>query len=238
MIKKTIAYSFFISLFLVSCTSEKGEYDTRAIDSLDKMSETIGNLSACSYTLNTFVVKSDSTEIHNQHDVYMRGPDKMYINTDGDKGHKGYWYNGTTLSYYSYDKDVYATGDAPGNIIDAIAFLNEKYGIVFPAADFFYPTLTDDIIDNFDKVLFVGDVEVDNIACISIQATNDKKTLQIWIDKETNLPYKMVFASNQKNGKYFEGSFSNWRTNQTLPDILFDFEPSESSTKVDLKTKN
>ncbi len=239
MIKKTLLYSLLFSFLLMSCTSkDKGEYDTRAIEALDKMSETIGDLSACSYTLDSYVVKSDSTEINTLNDVYMRGPDKMYINTEGTNGHKGYWYNGKRLVYYSYDKDAYATGDAPDNIIKAIEFLNEKYNIIFPAADFFYPDLTDDILDNFDTVLFVGDVTVDETLCTSILATNDEKTLQIWIAKETNLPYKMVFESNLDNGTYYEGTFSNWRINPTLPDVLFDFEPSENSTKIELTSNN
>lgn len=236
MIKKTILLSISITLFLVSCTSEKGEYDSRAIDALDKMSETIGDLTACSYTLNSFAIKSDSTEIINLHDVYMRGPDKMYINTEGTKGHKGYWYNGTGLAYYSYNKDIYDTVSAPDNIIKAIDFLNDEYGIDFPAADFFYPGLTDDIMDNFDKVLFVGHVDIDETSCVSMVASNENKTVQVWIAKETNLPYKMVIESN--NGAYYESTFSNWRTNQTLPNILFEFTPSERATRVELKSKN
>ena len=95
MINKTILYSTLASFFLLSCTSkDQQEYDSRAIESLDLMSQTIGELSACSYTLNEYSVKEDGSEFSTEHDVYMRGPNKMYVHSVGSKGDRSYWYDG------------------------------------------------------------------------------------------------------------------------------------------------
>lgn len=236
MKNKTILYSILASFLLMSCTSkDQQEYDTRAIESLDLLSETIGELSACSYTLNEFSVKEDGSEFSTEHDVYMRGPNKMYVHSVGSKGDRSYWYDGENLSFFSFDKNIYATVEAPDDILQTIDYINDKYGIDFPATDFFYPDLTDDILDNFDRLLFVGDDLVDGIESTSIFASNDTDAVQIWIDKASNLPLKLVIESKVNSAEYYEVTFSNFRSNPDLPDLLFEFQPPHNSERTELK---
>lgn len=236
MINKTILYSTLASFFLLSCTSkDQQEYDTRAIESLDVMSQVIGELSACSYTLNEYSVKEDGSESSTEHDVYMRGPNKMYIHSVGTKGDRSYWYDGENLSFYSFDKNIYATVEAPDDILQTIDHVNDEYGIDFPAADFFYPNLTDDILDEFNHVLFVGDDLVDGIESTSIFASNDTNAVQIWIDKASNLPLKLVIESKVNAAEYYEVTFSNFRSNPDLPDLLFEFQAPNNSERTELK---
>lgn len=239
MINKTTLCLILTSVFLLSCTSkDNNEYDTRAIESLDEMSQTIGNLSAASYTLNEFSIKADGSEKITEHDVYLRGPDRMYIHSVGTNGNRSYWYDGETLSFYSYDKNVYAIIDAPDTIMEAIDFINDKYGIDFPAADFFYPDFTDDILANFDSLLFVGDESVDGIESTSVFATNDKLAVQIWVTKDNPLPLKLVVEPKANDTGYYEITFSNFRSNPDLPDLMFEFEPPHDSESTELKPQN
>ena len=182
--------------------------------------------------------KDEYVEYSNTHDVYLRGPNKMHIYTIGSKGEKSYWYDGNSLAYYSYDKNIYDTVSAPATIIPAIDFLHNKYGIDFPASNFFYPDFTDDILNNFNNVFYLGEVVQDDVDCIAIEALNDNNILSIWIEKETGLPYKMMLEKNKENAGYYVASFTNWRTNPTLPDILFEFEPPEGATRVKIEPIN
>lgn len=232
-------------VLFASCNSssenQNGVYDSRAVESLDKMSEVIGQLNSCSYTLNTYVSEKATedarTEFSNENDVYMRGPDKMHVRVNGTKGEYGYWYDGSNLSFYSYDKGTYDTVDAPDRIVEAIDFLNAKYGIDFPAADLFYPSLTDDILEHFNTVLYFDNVTVDEVSCVLVEASNTERLLQIWIDESTNLPYKLLLAGRSDGGDYYEGVFTNWKLDPKLPDILFEFEPPSNSTRVNIKEK-
>jgi len=199
MVRKAVLYSVLASFFLVSCASEdKEQYDTRALESLDAMSEAIGELGACSYTLNDVNVLEDGTKYYNQHDVYI------------------------TLAYYSFDKNTYATVEAPDSIMKMIDHINEKYGIDFPAADFFYPDFTDDVLDNFDHVLFMGDETINGLESTSVLASNDKDIVQVWIDKATNLPVKFLIDSKASTAEFYVATFSNFRVNPDLPDLLFE----------------
>jgi hypothetical protein len=240
--KKNLIILIAPALILLSCSSPNSgvdkKYDTIAVENLDELSETIGKLNSCSYTLKTIVSNSKDSENTTIHDVYMRGPDKMHIHSTGGKGQKSYWYNGKHFAYFSYKKNTYDTIIAPNNIIKAINSLHNKYGIDFPAADFFYPTLTDDIINNYDQVLSMDDEIIDNVDCALIEASNDIETVHIWIEKSTYLPYKMIITKNEGVNNFYEAVFSNWKINPTLPDILFEFSPPANATRIKLKVKN
>lgn len=237
MIRKPILYVILSFLFCVSCTTQKKEYDTRAIESLDAMSEAIGNLTSCSYTVDIVNNKSESVQFVKQHDVYMRGPNKMYIHSNGFDEMLGYWFNGETLSCFSYTKNEHSSIKAPGTIIDVIDFSHEKFGIDFPASDFFYPELTDDLISQYNSILYVGEVEFDGLTCISILADNDKETLQIWIHKKSNLPRGMLIESKINKAQSYEAIFSNLKVDPSLPDALFEFTAPLGSIETPLQSK-
>lgn len=219
----------------MSCASkDKGEYDTRAIESLDKISETIGNLNACSYTTKSFNVDKNGVETSKLSDVYLRDSNKMYVQNSGTNGGKDFWYDGKTFSYFLYKKNEYDILDAPDNTLKVIDSINKKYGIYFPAADFLYPTLTDDVLNNYDSLLYFGEEKINDVICISLEASNDNSVVQFWIEKETNLPYKMVILSKVNENKYYEAVYSNWRVNPKLPDVMFKFQPPAGSVRKKL----
>ena len=233
MNNKVILYSILSVLFFVSCnSSSEGEYDSRAVDSLDKLSEVIGNLSSLSYTVDSYSVDKDSVAISKLSDVYLRGADKMFIENSGTNGNKSFWYDGKTFSYFLFNKNEYDILDAPDGTLKLIDSINSKYGIYFPAADFLYPTLTDDILANYDSLLYADDEKVEDIDCVYLEANNAENTVQVWIAKSSNLPVKMVITSKTDENKYYEAVYSNWKLNPELPDIMFEFQPPSGSTQV------
>ena len=242
MMKKLLFILITPALIMLSCSSPNSErdkkYDTTAVENLDKLSEIIGKLNSCSFTLNTMVSKTDGSEHLREHDVYLRGPDKMHIYSDGQSGRKSFWYNGKQFSYFSYTEKVYDVIDAPENIVATIDFVHNKYGIDFPAADFFYPTFTDDILNNYSQVLLLDDEVVNNEGYIVIEALNKNEIVHIWIDKISHLPFKMSIKKENGEDKYYEAIFSNWKINPTLPDLLFEFAPPANSSKKELNIKD
>ncbi|MFK5981326.1 MAG: DUF2092 domain-containing protein [Flavobacteriaceae bacterium] len=232
MKKRIILYSLLSALFFVSCNSSgDGEYDTRAIESLDKLTETVGDLNSLSYTVDSYSVSKEGEENSKLSDVYLRDHNKMFIKNSGTKGNKSFWYNGETFSYFLFDKNEYDILNAPDNTLKVIDSINANYGIYFPAADFLYPTLTDDMITSYDQILFFGDEKIEDIDCISIEASNEEYIVQIWINKELNLPYKMTIISKVNENEYYEAVYSNWRINPKLPDVMFEFKELEGSER-------
>src|ERR1700732_5322757 len=103
--------------------------DTVAVSILDRMSAMIGDLSSCSVT-----IKSDY-DIQSKHlglvkhsteeQLFLQGPDKLLIRSEGDKGDRSFLYNGKTLDYYSLDKNQYAEIPAPPSILEMIDTVNK-----------------------------------------------------------------------------------------------------------------
>jgi len=222
--------------------AQESSYDTTAIKILDRMGEKIGELSSCSYTLNNSLDVADpELKIIKYliiNDVYMVGPNKMKIESRGDKGHRGYWYNGKHIVYYSYDENNYAVLDVPPTIMETIDSLNRAYGIDFPAADFFYPYFTDDLIENSNQIVYRGKSNVNGKECSNILAVGSEQSIQIWIDDDSAMPMKFVIHLYKPDSHIqYEGTFSNWILNPTLQDSMFEFTPPANANKLRLIAK-
>ena len=241
--KKSVVLSFLLVISLKSFGQEQ-QVDPNAINILDRMTEVIGSLNSCSFQVNT---SFDHMDLQNglvkkfsHHEIYMVGPDKMHIQTKGAKGNHGYWYNGDLLMYYSLTHNHYGFIETPDNIIETIDKVNADYEIEFPAADFFYPTFTDDLLENMDKIAYLGLVSVEGKDCHHIVASGPDQHIQIWLSNDTfALPLRFIIL--EKSGELplqYEAVFSNWSVNPNLPDAIFDFVVPETAKRLSFVSKS
>jgi hypothetical protein len=227
-----------ISLFV---SAQTRKVDTVAVMILNRMADIIGDLKSCSFNLST---SSDVSDYENgtikqtgNHEVYLVGPDKMLVHSYGDKGHRGFWYNGEKTTYYSFDENNYATVETPNDIISTIAFLNLNYGIEFPAADFFYPTFTDDVLDQYKNIVYMGMSVIEGKECFHILASNEHQSVQFWISNDAySLPKKFVIIYKNTDMQY-EATFCNWVLNQEIPNSMFEFMPPPQAAEIVLLPK-
>ena len=238
-----IIRKFIIAILLLTALTGVIAQDTKvdnvAVQILDRMSNIIGDLEACKFTLQTSydVVLHDFGMIKRSgtSDVIFYGPDKLSVQTHGDKGHRGIWYNGSQIFFYSYDENNYAVVDTPPTTMETIDFINKDYGIEFPAADFFFPAFTDDIIDNFNEIRYVGLTTIGGAECFQILVVNDEMRIQFWIANDSyNLPVKFSITYNKENHPQYEAIFSNWELNQNTPIPIFNFMPPSRAKEVKL----
>ncbi|MBX7109668.1 MAG: DUF2092 domain-containing protein [Chitinophagales bacterium] len=241
--KNMIAVLLLLMAGLQPVSAQQGKYDTVAIMILDHMSDVIGDLTSVSFTLQTRIDADDpdlglSTHFY-KHQVYFDGPDKMLVYSDGDKGKRGFYYNGTRLVYYSFAENNYAIISTPPTTIETIDTVNKSYGIDFPAADFFYPTFTDDLMSSSDKILFAGIRNVDGNECFQVIAISPEMTIQIWVANDAmNLPVKFLITRHGKDeGKQYEGTFLNWQINPLLPPSMFEFVPPPKARAISIMAR-
>jgi hypothetical protein len=236
----------FILLLVIAGTriyAQEYRKDTSAIMLFDRMSSLIGDLGSCSYHLSVSYdvidIELGLVKYFNEHEVHMVGPDKMLVVSHGKKGHRGFWYNGNHLTYYSYTENNYVTIEAPDNIIATIDTVSKTYGIEFPAADFFYPTFTDDVIENFDDIIYVGKAEVEGQSCHHIIARNPAMGAQVWLsDNGWVLPVKFAITYyDQVPNQQYVATFSGWQLNPDLPAAMFDFLPPLDAREIKLMSK-
>jgi hypothetical protein len=220
--------------------AQDDQYDPTAILILDRMSDVIGDMTSCSFKT---VVSRDEVDPGNgmikkfvNSEIYMQGPDKMVINFYGPNGHRQCWYDGKQFAIYDYEERNYGIVPAPTNIIATIDSIHTHYAIDFPAADFFYPAFTDDLLESSEKITYVGKANINGRDCFQILAKSETTVSQIWVSNDVyNLPMRYVITYNTKPGNpQYECTFSDWQVNPDLPNSIFNFLPPPDTRQVRL----
>lgn len=240
---KHVILCIFAFVFCLNVSAQSAKNDTVAIMILDQMSHIIGELTSTSFTVETRNDVSDRnvglTSQFGVNKVYFDGPDRMHINSKGNKGHQGLWYNGYSLVYYSFDENNFAIIDSPSTTIETIDSISNNYSIEFPAADFFYPTFSQDLIDESEEIIYNGKKIVNDEECFHIISKQKKMTIQFWIGNNAFfLPVKMLIMYHNKSNLQYEASFSDWDINPVLPASIFEFLPPPGAREVYLLPKN
>ena len=236
-----ITISFF---YCFSYSQSDKEIDSAAVFILDKMSNIIGDLESVSFDMQSsvddFDINKNIITHYRSSTVSMVGPDKLVALTKGDNGNNhGFWYDGSYLSYYSFDENNYVTLEAPDNIITMIDSMHMAYNFKFPAADFFYPSFTDDVIEGFDTLKYNGRRTVDDQECLYLTAVNQNLNVQLWVSDGTyQLPKKLVIIYKNENNRRYEATFKNWNLNPSIPNSVFDFVPPPNSKLISIMAKS
>lgn len=235
---------FLCFVFCVTVTAQTKQQDTVAILIVDRMSDVISSLGSCSFKLTTSNDIRDTAsrmiKKFAEYNVYIGGPDKMLVNAHGWKGHRQFMYNGQQLAYYSFDENNYGVLEVPGNIIKMMDSVHDMYDIEFPAADFFYPAFTDDLLQDADTISFLGIDNIGDKEYFHILAVNKDVNFQFWINNDAyNLPAKFAITyKNLPGSPQYLASFSDWEINPLLPDAMFDFQPPPKAAQVRIMSKN
>jgi hypothetical protein len=241
--KKNLLLLPLLVISFFGYAQEAKDIDSTAIFILDKMGDVIGDLEAVSFTLNNSSDKLDANKNIVKHyttsTISLSGPDKLHIRTEGTKGKSGFHYDGAYMSYYNYDENNYVTLEAPESTLEMIDEMHLDYDFRFPAADFFYPSLTDDMVTQFDSIKFLGKKIIDGEACYHIMATNADLNVQLWVSNETYLlPKRFVIIYKNKSNLQYEATFSNWSLNPNIPDAIFDFMPPPNAKLISILKKS
>jgi hypothetical protein len=218
-------------------STDSTHIDAAAVLIMNRMVGLIGSLTSVSYILHTSndVQDPDYGTIarFGTHQVSMTGPDQMLVNTVNDQRHVGYWYDGQQVVYYSFTDNTYGVMDAPDNIMATIEQIHAEYGVDFPAADFFYPSFTDDLVDHSTRIDYLGIVQMEGKECFRIVARGKDQTVQLWIANDAAfLPVKYIITDHTKGNAQFQGTFTEWRLNPDIPEAFYEFSPPPGASPL------
>src|ERR1700733_15125914 len=182
---KKFLFALCLGALSLCSQAQTHRIDTVAVSILDRMSAVIGELGSCSVTIKSnYDIISHQLGLVKHSDeeqLYLHGPNKLLLRSEGDKGSRDFFFNGKTLSYYSLDKNQYGQIEAPVTLMEMIDTVNKLYGIDFPVADFFYPGFVDDILAESSNLVYLGLTKVNGKECFHIAGTAKDKTFQFWI---------------------------------------------------------
>jgi hypothetical protein len=227
-----------LSAAVIQLKAQSPAIDTVAVSILDRMSALIGDMHSCAVTVKSnYDINSRNLGLIKHSDeqrLWLHGPNKLMVRSEGDRGSRDLIYDGDSLCYYSHDKNQFGTIPAPATIMEMIDTVNKLYGIEFPVADFFYPSFVDDILADATNLAYLGITQVDGKDCFHIAGTSKDKTFQFWIANDAYyLPLKMVIVYTGKpmNPQY-EAVLTGWQVNLDIPDALFRFMTPPKAKKI------
>ena len=241
--RKNLLLIPLISCFFLGNAQEVKDIDSTAIFILDKMSNIIGDLESVSFDLNNSLDELDDTKNilknYSKSTISFSGPNKLHIRTEGTKGRSSFHYDGSCMSYYNFDENNYVKLKAAATTLDMIDDMHVDYNFIFPAADFFYPSFVDDMIEEFDAIKFLGAKTINGEDCYHIMAISDAYNVQLWISNKTYLLPKHFVVINKSNSNLqYESTFSNWTLNPNIPDSVFDFLPPPKARLISILKKS
>ena len=239
-------FSMLLAILIsVQAIGQEKLYDSLAVKVLDRMAAFIGDLTSCSVLVDTEHDELDddfgTLTLVGSHEVNYSGHNKFSVVTENADGKSGYWYNGEKLTYFSYARNHFGFMQTNGlSSVETIDKVHQDYGVDFPAADFFYPTFTDDLLATADRVDFLGREMVEGTSCYKLAFVGPTQQGCIWInDGAYTLPVKFVLSgyADDASTQRYSASFSGWVINPDLPDEMFNFERPPGATLLTIVPK-
>jgi hypothetical protein len=202
---------------------------------------------ACDYlkSLKQFSFRSEVTDDQVYHggkklqygidmETFVRRPDKLRVNAEGDWVHKQFFFNGKTITLYDITDKVYGTMDVPDNIEGALDKAHRGFGLRVALTDLASPLLWEHISRGVQNALYVGLHKVRGVPCHHLAFDRDDVHLQIWIEAgDKPLPRKVIFNQQKLPGSpQWTAYLSDWNTTAPFEDSRFDFVAPTGVKKI------
>jgi hypothetical protein len=215
--------------------------EARALEILIAFAEFTSKIDHLSLVAETgFDVMQDSgqkIEFGARRQISIRRPDRFRVdfeNRDGTRG--GVVFDGTRLTVFSPDENVYATAQPPKKkqIDEALDYIIEDLDVPVPLGDLFYAGFPGVIRDEIQAAHYVGESVVAQVPCHHIAARSEEVDFQIWIAREGDpLPRRLVITYRHARGEpQFWAQFLEWNLAAETPDALFAFDPPPGARQI------
>jgi hypothetical protein len=168
--------------------------------------------------------------------VALRRPNRLAGDASGDAVNRSFWYDGRRFAALDREQNVWAAGEVPPTVDEALDWVFEQTGTVLPLADFVFANPYERLMVDVQRGVYLGIHEAAGVPCHHLafeQATID---WQLWIDAGPEpLPRKFVIAyKTEDEVPQYTVTIRKWNLKAALPDALFAFQPPDGATRVDV----
>jgi hypothetical protein len=214
--------------------------DQRALDVLKLMSDTIVHAKTMGFQSRSMVpIKGPNglwINLFGVSRVVVQRQNKLFAETRGDFFPYDFYFDGTTITAYAPDKNIYAQKEAHGTVEELTDRAYREEGRTFPYADILTSNPYEKLTGGLTKAIFVGRSTIAGVKTDHLAFTNEGVEWQIWVAEEDHLP-RLV------NARYFEDAtepdytieFFNWKLNEPVSDADFVFRNTSNAAKVDFR---
>jgi hypothetical protein len=219
--------------------------DQQAMDILQNMARTIAGANQFSVTVSSSFdapqANGQMVEFGAVRNIQVKRPDKLRVDlqrSDGDQ--RMLVFDGKQITVHNVAENVYAQGDKPGNVDDAVKYLVGVLKIPLPLARMFrtnFPAEIERLVEEVDYVEqnILADVPTDHLA-----ARSKDVDFQIWVAQgKVPLPRRIVITYKNFTGEpQFRADFSDWNLSAQAAKGVFTFTPPGNAEQVPLLVRN
>jgi hypothetical protein len=214
--------------------------EQQALDRLKQMSEKLAAAKAFTCRSRSAVEVPSKTGqfltffAHSQ--VALERPNKLRAIVTGDVPNFHFYYDGSNVSAFDPEKNVYALSSAPGTIDKMLPFVMDKAGIHFPTDDLLYSDPYAVMTKGLTHAIVVGPTTVDGVRCQHFAFRAPGINWEIWIDSEkSGLPKRFAATYTEvDNFPRFLVEFSDWNLEPKLGKEEFVFKKPAKAKQVEL----
>lgn len=234
-----VAAAMAVALAAPAGARAGGSVDPAATQILQRMTDHLANLQQFSvHTQNTLEDLLDSgqrIDYDVSASVTVSRPDRLRAERKGDLVSQVFYYDGTTLTLYDPDENVYATEPAPETIEGMLAFARESLGLIVPAADLVYKNAYPLLMEGVTSAVVVGKSVIGGVNCDHLAFSRPDVDFQVWVAAEGQpLPYKYVVTDTGTPALLSVTTvMSGWAVGEGVADdASFAFVPPEGAAGI------
>lgn len=203
-------------------------------------------LDACAYlrSAERFSVEADVTydevlktgpkvQYNRQSSVVMERPNRLRLDSIGDKGLRSFYYDGKSLTMFQRDEGVYAAADAPGTIDALLETLAER-GVVLPIDDLFQSQPCAGLAEHLRTGTYAGRHFSDGNWYHHVLLETDAVDVQLWIAEgdEPEIHKVVITYRDAPGAPQYTAVLSDWNFAPETDGAIFTFAPPEGAKKV------
>ena len=175
----------------------------------------------------------------NQVTIYLKRPNKIYSYRTGMIRNQEIFYDGTNITLYSKNLNLWASAPAPPNIDEAMNFAIAELGLSAPGGDFFYSDVYKGLMEDVISGAYIGKNKVGGVTCHHLAFRGTEVDWQIWIqDGDKPLPRKYVIISKWITGApEYTLTITKFDNSTPIPDDRFKFTPPEGASRIEFASQ-
>ncbi len=170
---------------------------------------------------------------HNQHSIVtVQSPNKLRSESTGDIRDRTSVYDGSKLTMYSPDDNVYVRVDAPDSLGKLVSRLLDL-GVDMPLMDVLYQAHTDSLTADVEGGILIGDSTVDGVDCDQVAFRQMNIDWQIWVEQGARpLLKKILITTRFEVGDPQYQAILRWNLQPKIDSSTFVFTPPKGATEI------
>jgi hypothetical protein len=165
----------------------------------------------------------------------MRRPDRVRVDRrERDGSERVFSYDGTEITVFNREDDVYARARGPADVDEAIRYTVRALEVPVPLSALLRSDASRLVTKRLESADYVEEATLGGVACDQLAFRNDRVDFQVWIERgDRPLPHRVVITYRDTEGQpQFWANFTEWDLSPHAPDSLFVFEPPESAERI------